>query len=155
MSYWKIYEMALWKGKSYDKYNYPRIIVRQVSKSQNKKYYKHKTMFIFTGDEDQCGARSIVLRQSKSYAKLQPKKSNEIRPIPTQVSFHNIEKATRRKDGRLLQWWFVNPDTFVLVDISGLTSFLDYWYTHQSGKGNQFPHFLSGLARFPDYQSPD
>ena len=36
------------------------------------------------------------------------------------------------------------------IDISGLTSFLD-----QSRKGNRFPHFLSGLARFPDYWSPD
>ena len=41
------------------------------------------------------------------------------------------------------------------VDISGLTSFLDYWMAHQSGGENWFAHFLSRLARFSDYRRTD
>ncbi|XP_056000936.1 uncharacterized protein LOC130048351 isoform X2 [Ostrea edulis] len=48
------------------------------------------------GEEDQNSARNIVVRLSKSFAKHQPKKANEIRPIPTQVSFHSVDKFTRQ-----------------------------------------------------------
>ena len=57
-------------------------------------------------------------------------------------------------------WKYYSDDLLIRthlfpVDISGLTSFPDYWNAHQCIKGNRFPHFLSGLARFPDYRSPD
>ena len=41
------------------------------------------------------------------------------------------------------------------IEIFGLTSFLDYWIKHSFGRESLFPQFLSGLARFPDYRSPD
>ncbi|XP_062581954.1 uncharacterized protein LOC134243735 isoform X3 [Saccostrea cucullata] len=47
------------------------------------------------GEEDQNSARNIVVRLSKSFAKHQPKKACEIRPIPTQVSFHSVDKVVR------------------------------------------------------------
>nr|XP_022302036.1 uncharacterized protein LOC111110021 isoform X1 [Crassostrea virginica]XP_022302037.1 uncharacterized protein LOC111110021 isoform X1 [Crassostrea virginica]XP_022302039.1 uncharacterized protein LOC111110021 isoform X1 [Crassostrea virginica] len=47
------------------------------------------------GEEDQNSTKNIVVRLSKSYAKHQPKKDNEIRPIPTQVSFHSMDKVLR------------------------------------------------------------
>lgn len=56
--------------------------------------------FFFVGEEDQNSARSIVVRLSKSFAKHQPKKANEIRPIPTQVSFHSMDKVLRPVEGR-------------------------------------------------------
>lgn len=57
-------------------------------------------LLLFVGEEDQNSARSIVVRLSKSFAKHQPKKANEIRPIPTQVSFHSMDKVLRPVEGR-------------------------------------------------------
>ena len=55
---------------------------------------------------------------------------------------------------------YYSDDSFIRtrlfpIDISGLMSFLDYWIAHSSGRGNQFPHFLSRLERYPDYRSLD
>ena len=55
----------------------------------------------------------------------------------------------------LLQWWFVYPDTFVpgwyfrINEFSGLLNrpLVQTW--------KSVPNFLSRLARFPDYRSPD
>ena len=55
---------------------------------------------VFSGEEDQNSTKNIVVRLSKSYAKHQPKKDNEIRPIPTQVSFHSMDKVLRPVEGK-------------------------------------------------------
>ena len=63
--------------------------------------------------------------------------------------------STESQNLTSVQWWFVYPDTFVpgryfrINEFSGLLSRLLVW------KWKSVPALLSGLARFPDYRSPD
>ena len=71
-------------------------------------------------------------------------------------SKHEIDRHTRTQTDKQNY----SDDSFIQtrlfpVNISKLTSFPDYWIANKSGRGIRFPHFLSGLARFPNYRSPD
>ena len=44
------------------------------------------------------GVKAKVSKQFKNFNKLQPKKSKELRPLPTQVSFTNLEMAQKKKE---------------------------------------------------------
>lgn len=51
-----------------------------------------------SGDSENRGVKAKVARQFRNFNKLQPKKSNEARPLPTQVSFTNIENVQKKKE---------------------------------------------------------
>ncbi|XP_021347646.1 uncharacterized protein LOC110446691 isoform X2 [Mizuhopecten yessoensis] len=55
--------------------------------------YDEKENFMKMSEEEKKGVKGIVLRQSKSYTKMQPKKCQDTRAIPTQVTF-----CTKRKE---------------------------------------------------------
>ena len=53
---------------------------------------------VFTGqDLDEIGGvKAIVMRQSKSFISMQPKKGSEVRPLPKEVSFQKPEAMKKR-----------------------------------------------------------
>ncbi|XP_071128270.1 uncharacterized protein [Mytilus edulis] len=51
-----------------------------------------------SGDIENRGVRAKVSKQFKNFNKLQPKKSTDLRPLPTQVSFTNLEMANKKKE---------------------------------------------------------
>ena len=54
-----------------------------------------------------------------------------------------------------VQWWFVNPDTFVPCWYFRINEFSGLLNRLLVQKWKSFPTLLTGLARFPDYRSPD
>lgn len=56
---------------------------------------------LFLGDIENRGVRAKVSKQFKNFNKLQPKKSTDLRPLPTQVSFTNLEMANKKKEGKI------------------------------------------------------
>jgi hypothetical protein len=65
-------------------------------------YKTYKYFLLFSGDSENRGVKAKVARQFRNFNKLQPKKSNEARPLPTQVSFTNIENVQKKKEGKIL-----------------------------------------------------
>ena len=80
----------------------------------------------------------------------------QIRQVVTKLwPGHNVNRRTDRQGDSYIQWWFVYLDTFVsgryfrINEFSGLLNrpFVQTW--------KSVPTIFSGLARFPDYRSPD
>ncbi|XP_033746510.1 uncharacterized protein LOC117331748 isoform X3 [Pecten maximus] len=57
-----------------------------------------KENFSKLSEEEKKGVKGIVLRQSKSYTKMQPKKCQDTRAIPTQVTFSTKKKEVEKKE---------------------------------------------------------
>ncbi|XP_069101496.1 uncharacterized protein [Argopecten irradians] len=56
-----------------------------------------KENFMKMSEEEKKGVKGIVLRQSKSYTKMQPKKCQDTRSIPTQVTFSTKKKEVKNE----------------------------------------------------------
>ena len=56
-------------------------------------------IFRLTGQDvdDIGGVKAIVMRQSKSFIKMQPKKGCEVRPLPKEITFHKPEVAPKKR----------------------------------------------------------
>ncbi|KAJ8301734.1 hypothetical protein KUTeg_020721 [Tegillarca granosa] len=51
------------------------------------------------GEDENKGVKAIVLRQSRSFTKLQPKKSSDVKPLPTRVTFQKMD-SKKQKDAQ-------------------------------------------------------